>query len=412
MVILGIATMSLAGCSSDEPDTTNGVLIEVWMPEQQAVEQEVYDNAVESYNLANAGVSQLKIVYIPRGNGYEYENKINAGAASQELPDAIFMDGPTVANYVHSSIIQPIGQYFSQEELDEFVPSIITQGTVNGELYAVGPSESSVVLYCNKDVFDAAGIEIPQTKEEAWTWKEVYEYAKLLQTDEMRGINLTWDLGEGQIYGLAPILWSNGASLVDATGTKAQGYVNSPESIEALELYQKFAVEGLMDLQALPDEFANGGSAMFLMGSWEYANLVNNFPELNFAITYYPTSNADIGVVSPSGDWAWGLTSSSENPDLTADVIKYLTSEEIVSNYANAINKPASRIAVLDKQEIHPIIKEQVKTTAHPRPISTSYPVLSSEFSTAMQDIRIGSDIQQALDTVATRFETDIKRNK
>ena len=30
----------------------------------------------------------------------------------------------------------------------------------------------------------------------------------------MYGINLEWDLGEGQIYGFAPIIWSNGGELL------------------------------------------------------------------------------------------------------------------------------------------------------------------------------------------------------
>ena len=57
------------------------------------------------------------------------------------------------------------------------------------------------------------------------------------------------------------------------------------------------------------------------------------------------------------------------------------------------------------------ILKYQVLNTAHPRPLTTSYPVLSKEFSSAMQDIRTGADVKTALDKVVQRFEEDVKRN-
>lgn len=416
LLSLTVVAAMFSGCGSGEKKVEEGKggeeIITVWMPEQSKGEQEVYEQNAAKYNEQNGGKSRVELTFIPRGNGYEYENKLNAAAVSGDLPDIIFMDGPTVANYVSADLIQPLSPYFTEEEKSAFVPSIIEQGTINNELYAVGPSESSVVLYCNKKMFDEAGIEIPKTKEDAWSWEEVYHYAKQLQTKDRKGINLTWDLGEGQIYGLAPIVWSNGAELLDETGTKAKGYVNSKEAVDALKVYQKIATEGLMDLQALPDEFANGGSAMYLMGSWEYGNLVNNFLDLEFEVTFYPTSNKEVGVVSPSGDWAWGITSASKQPEMAANVIKFFTGEEQVEAYVKASNKPASLVSVLEKQELHPVIKEQVKTTAHPRPISTSYPVLSKEYSVAMQDIRTGADIQKALDTVAERFEADVERNK
>ena len=63
------------------------------------------------------------------------------------------------------------------------------------------------------------------------------------------------------------------------------------------------------------------------------------------------------------------------------------------------------------QDESRKVIKDQVINTAHPRPISTSYPVLSSEFASALQDIRTGVDVKDALAKVVTRFNEDIKRN-
>ena len=91
-----------------------------------------------------------------------------------------------------------------------------------------------------------------------------------------------------RIYGFAPIIWSNGGELLSEDGKEIDGYLNSDKSIEALEFYQKFAVEGLINLQPLPNDFEEGKSAMYLMGSWEIQTIEESYPDFNYGITYYP----------------------------------------------------------------------------------------------------------------------------
>ena len=414
ILTVGMLSANIYGCSSSNNATEDGVAkITVWTQEGQVVEQEYYKNAIEQFNELYAGEIEASLQMIPRGNGYEYENKINAAATSGSLPDIIAMDGPSVANYADSGIIVPIDEYFTEDKLEDFVPSIIKQGTVDGQLYALGAAESTVVLFYNKDVLDAAGIQAPTTLEDAWTWKEVYEISKKLKTNDMYGINLDWDLGEGQIYAFAPMIWSNGGELLSEDGKKIDGYLNSDKSIEALEFYQKFAVEGLINLQPLPNDFEEGKSAMYLMGSWEIQTIEESYPDFNYGITYYPKFSESSKVVSPSGDWCFGITSGSENQEAAAcGVYREVGRRE----YCSAISKPPARISVFDNMEEYQdenkkVIKEQVINTAHPRPISTSYPVLSSEFASALQDIRTGVDVKDALAKVVTRFNEDIKRN-
>lgn len=412
----GLLSTAFTGCSSTKSDDNDIAQITIWTQEGKVVEQDYYKGAIEQFNEKYKGQIEASIEMIPRGNGYEYENKINAAATSGSLPDIIAMDGPSVANYADAGIIVPIDDYFTDEDLEDFVPSIITQGTYDGSLYALGASESTVVLYYNKEIMDEAGIVPPSTLEDAWTWEEVYEIAKKLKTDDRYGINLEWDLGEGQIYGFAPIIWSNGGELLSEDGKEIDGYLNSDKAIEALEFYQKFATEGLINLQPLPNDFEEGKSAMYLMGSWEIQTLQENYPDFKYGITYYPKFSEDSEVVSPAGDWCFGITSGSKNQEAASKLLEFLTSPEEVQEYCTAISKPPARVSVFDamdqyKEDNYKIIKDQVINTAHSRPVSTSYPVLSSEFSSALQDIRTGVDVKTALSKVITRFKEDIKRN-
>ena len=277
--------------------------------------------------------------FIPRGNSYAYENKVNSAASSKSLPDIVKMDGPNVTNYADSGIILPLDQYITKSEKDQMVPSIITQGTYNNKLYALGETESSVLLFYNKKLLDAEGIKPPTTLKDAWTWDDVYNAAKKLTKNGIYGINLNWDLGEGQIYAFAPVIWSNGSELISKDGKKCSGYVNSSDAVESLGYIQRFAKEKLMNLQPTPTEFEDGKAAMFLIGTWEFAKL-KDYPNLDYGVTYYPASPKTKKVVSPSGDWCWGVTSNSKHPKEAAEFVKWMASTNISTKMANAAGKP------------------------------------------------------------------------
>ena len=175
---------------------------------------------------------------------------------------------------------------------------------------------------------------------------------------------------------MAPIVWSAGTEILSEDGKTAEGYLNSPEAVEALTYYQKFATDGLMNLQALPNEFEEGKAAMYLVGSWEFATLESNYPDFEYGVTYYPANAKTKEVVSPSGDWCWGVTSGSEDEEAAAELVKFLTNEDSVKEFSKVSGKPGSRTSVIESTEEYntlpkSVLKDQVLNTAHPRPLTT-----------------------------------------
>ena len=168
-----------------------------------------------------------------RADSYAYEDKINAAVTSNDLPDILFVDGPNISNYAADGIIVPIDAHFTEEDLSDFVESIKVQGTYDGKLYALGATESSVALYYNKDMTDAAGITMPDKMEDALTWSEFADIAGKLTTSGVAGTNIIMDKGEGLPYVLEQFWISNGTDFVSEDGSKADGYVNSEKGIEA-----------------------------------------------------------------------------------------------------------------------------------------------------------------------------------
>ncbi|MCA0990703.1 ABC transporter substrate-binding protein [Pseudalkalibacillus hwajinpoensis] len=413
-IIFLLFTGVLFGCNSSEEasgDDGGEVKLSLWYPEGET--SKAYKEIIKEFNNEYEGEIEAEITFIPRGNKYAYEDKVSAGATSNTLPDLLALDGPSVANYAHSGIIQPIDGIV--ENQDDFVESIIQQGTYQDQLYTVGPTESTVALFYNKDKLKEAGIEPPKAGEEAWTWDEFYQAAKQLTNKEENtyGVNWTLDYGEWIIYFTGPMVWSNGGSFISEDGTTTDGYVNGPETVEALKYLKKFTEEGLVNLQPTPTEFEDGKAAMMLMGSWEWSKL-QNYPDTEWGITYYPKS-PEGKQVSPSGDWNWGISTSTQHKEEAATLLNYMMNKKNIVKISNVENKPAARhssFEMMDKWKEEPldVLKDQVLNSAHPRPTTPSYPVLTTKYGQAVQNIFLGGDVQEELDKVAEEVDKDLER--
>ena len=365
---------------------------------------------LDAWNAEHPDV-QVSREAIDRSSSYDYENKITAATTSNSLPDILFVDGPTVSYYAANGIIVPIDGAYTEEDKEDFMPSSIQQNTYDGHMYAIGPTESSVILYYNKDHLDAAGIEYPSDTDisGAWTWSEFYENAGKLTTDDYVGTNLIMDKGEGIIYGLSSFWNEADAPLISEDGTTAEGYVNSDASIEVANYINQFFQNGYANTDPVTDEFLTGHSATMLSGTWNIQRLEQS--DLNWGVSYFPVSD-DGKAVSPTGDWAAGVSKNCQNVETAEEFLQWLMNTDNVASYAAACSTPASRTSAYEKMEgwdegARALVRWQLENTGVARPRSPSYSVLSSEFASAMLNIFSGADTKSELDNVAAEFDDD-----
>lgn len=415
-MLVGGSASVFASSSATEPaaDLNQGdastAKIVIWSPTDEQGIENWWAEKITAWNQEHPDLTIARQA-IDRSDSYAYENKITTATTSNDLPDILFVDGPTVSYYAANGTIIPIDDVYTDEDKKDFMPSSIQQNTYDDHLYAIGPTESSVALYYNKDYLDKAGIEYPSDTDikKAWTWDQFYENAKKLTTDDYVGTNIVMDKGEGLIYALEPFFLENGANFVSDDGSKADGYVNSKETVETMDYLNKFIQEGLANVDPVKDEFLNGKAATMLGGSWNIADLEKS--DLNWGVSYYPVSN-DGKAVSPTGDWTAAVTKDCEDPDSAKQVLQYLMSTDNVADYASAIAKPASRTSSYDKmtgwdEGARKLFLWQLQNTGVARPRTPSYSVLSQGFATAILNVFSGSDAQTELDTVASDFQDD-----
>lgn len=415
-MLVGGSASVFAASSATEPaaDLNQGdastAKIVIWSPTDEQGIENWWAEKITAWNQEHPDLTIARQA-IDRSDSYAYENKITTATTSNDLPDILFVDGPTVSYYAANGTIIPIDDVYTDEDKKDFMPSSIQQNTYDNHLYAIGPTESSVALYYNKDYLDKAGIEYPSDTDirKAWTWDQFYENAKKLTTSDYVGTNIVMDKGEGLIYALEPFFLENGANFVSDDGSKADGYVNSKESVETMEYLNKFIQEGLANVDPVKDEFLNGKAATMLGGSWNIADLEKS--DLNWGVSYYPVSN-DGKAVSPTGDWTAAVTKDCKDPDSAKQVLQYLMSTDNIADYASAIAKPASRTSSYDKmtgwdEGARKLFLWQLQNTGVARPRTPSYSVLSQGFATAILNVFSGSDAQTELDTVASDFQDD-----
>jgi len=84
---------------------------------------------------------------------HTFNDTLAAAAMAKDLPDVILFDGPYLANYVWSGILQPIEPYIDPELIAEMTSSsrALSSYPIDGKLYAFGLLDSSVLLYGNKN---------------------------------------------------------------------------------------------------------------------------------------------------------------------------------------------------------------------------------------------------------------------
>ena len=425
-ILSALTTLSmsfLAGAMAPTPVAhAAGHDIKVWVQfSDETAEGRAWAKVVENFNKKYDGKYQVTTEYIPRsGSGGGYEDKVNAGITTNTLPDVITLDGPNTAAYAKAKVIAPLDDYLADANMDDVLDSIKQQGTYDGKFYAFGFSESNVGIYYNKKMFKEAGIEDSElpTLQKPWTWDEFKAISKKL-TDHFKQPAIDFRLNsmdEMLPYAYMPLLWSNGGTVVNEDGTKAQGYFNSKESVEAVQFIQDLVKEGYTTISPVEKGFETGVYPMVLSGSWTINDLNENYKDIEYGILPYPVSNTTKKLVSPSGSWQLAVTEKSEQKEGAAEFIKFATnteSSEIISLGNSVLPIRKTTIANIKDKVSEPMrfLMEQNAATAHARPVVVAYPQVSRAFQQAMQDISYyeeNPDVQQVLDQRAEEMQIAI----
>lgn len=315
-VTLAIALV-LSGCGNGNSGSSSGdgktIRFATWDSEESlALQQEI----VDKFNSSHDDINVVLEAY-----GDEYDTKIAAGMGAKDAPDVMYMwnyaqykDGLEVLD----SYIEEEGEEFK----DNYYEALLNYNSMDGKILGLPVGYTTHVLYYNKDLFDAAGVEYPNSD---WTWEDLEEAAKKL-TNKKENVSGFAFSGTPDPYDFEMYLWSNGAKYSDEDGN-LKGNLNSKESIETFNMFQNMLKEGhaIATEGSGFTEMKSGKVAMFINGSWSIDGLKE--AGINFGLQELPKfeGGEKVSIVSSSG---LSMSKDSDNKEAAFEFIKYWFGEE------------------------------------------------------------------------------------
>ena len=386
----------------------------------EGAEAGAYSDAIASFNDtrgAELGVT-AELTLIPEG---QYTDQIKSAAAAGDVPDVVDFDGPTMANFAWARALKPMGDCVPDDLREQLLPSIVEKGTYAGELWGIGSFDSGLGLWAWRSALEEVGARVPEGYEDAWT---VEEFEQVLRDLQAAGYEHPLDpkfwygsQGEWYSYAFAPILWSAGTDLIDTSGTPtADGAINSPESVAALQTFQRWVADGLVDRDAVDDtNFLQKRSPISWVGHWMYGPYKEAAGD---DLVVLPLPDFGNGTRTGMGSWAWALGNSDGDADAAMAVIEYLVSDEVILTITEVNGAVPATTTAIEQSPLYAeggelrLFVEQLEAApeaAHPRPVTPAYPTITSTFTSTLDDIIQGAPVEQSLDGAAETIDEDIE---
>jgi len=418
-LLILILMLMLAGCDRDRSDHSGpegAVTLKVWAHAGQQAEREVLQSQVARFDQRSDEID-VELTFIPER---DYNALVQAAALAGDLPDVLEFDGPYLYNYIWQGHLLPLEDLLPTTLIDDLLPSVIRQGTYDQHLYAVGVFDSGLGLYARRSALEAVGARLPESAADAWSIGEFNDVlSKLSLRDSDRAVldlKLNY-AGEWVSYGFSPVLQSAGADLIDRESSQAsQGVLNNEAAVAALQHLQNWIMAGYVDPNIDDAAFVNGRVVLSWVGHWAYADYKQAWPD---DLVVLPLPDFGLGSKTGQGSWHWGISQHSQQPRAAAAFIAFLLNTDEVLQMSNANGAvPATRTAVArsvnyqEGGELHLFAEQLIQGVSVPRPRTPAYPVITTEFQKAFQQIRNGADVKQALDEAARRIDQDIRDNQ
>lgn len=403
----------------EEAPAGESVTIDIWFHSGKGEERDALDASITEFNNTHTDV-QVNAIQLPEGS---YNDQVNAAALAGDLPCALDFDGPFLYNYAWSGYLIPIDDYVSDDLRNDFLPSIIEQGTYAGKLYSLGQFDSGLVIWGNKEYLEKAGVRIPEGIDNPWTKDEFMDALEKLQAlDEVEyAIDLKMNYGQGEwyTYGFSPILWSFGGGLIDRTNYQtANGLLNSPKSIEAMEFFQNLFEQGYATAEPAGDDdfYIDKITALSWVGHWMWGPHSENMGD---NVVLIPMPDFGEGAKTGMGSWNWGITSNCESPEAAWTFLDFIVSPEEILRMTNANGAVPARNSAIEKSELYAeggplnlFVQQLQGGIAVPRPVTPAYPVVTNAFAEALQNIVTGADVETELNNAVQTIDQDIEDNQ
>lgn len=415
------------GPDLSKDQVTLRLIRQVYGDTQEAYWKDVYKRWNEAY--PNIKIQEETV---PFGQLF---TKVQTSAASGAPPDIMMGQGDFTKSYVYSNMALPLNQYLTEEYMNDLMPAFREMATTDGNLYLF-PYEMQVsVMVYNRDVFKAANIEEPPQSEDptdTWTWEKWIEVMRAVRDYSEKNEISMWALAPSEFGAGGPgsNYWHEGILIrsfgdpnapkestayktwagISEDGLTASGYVDTPEAIEAMRLYQLLFSEKLSPTAAMSNAWMDQKAAIeWIAGQWWTF-------DPPFEAGYAPNPLGKTQFTHISGDAPF-ISSKTKYPAEAAAFLCFLMNDENRIRWDEIWGSIPVRQSVIDqisrfKEWPNNTWMEEVRRFGSPAPKTPGILEYQTAMNQAIRDIALGADPGERLHKVAKEIDVILSKYK
>lgn len=416
-----LATLLLAACGGSTPTSSAPPTNSNSTPAPAPGADEVTLQFWHHYSAQSAENETPLNVLIPK---FEEENpgiKVNAvshewadlhdklliSAQSNTLPDVARLDSAWIPEFQKMGILVALNSEMADFDsvAGNLLESAMSTAKIGTDYFGLALNTNTKIIYYNVKAFEEANIEPPETMD------DFVAAVKALAGTNSNGQQV-WGYNEPGLSGwnLCPFIWSCGGELTNPEQTKATGYINSQETVGAIEmlseLYQANAITGWNSGDIpMTDGFGTGRYLMLLEGPWKAAELAGAYPDLEYGTAPMPAGAGGSHSVLGGEDISMF---TSANKDAAWLFLKFMTGEFAQVEMAKCGQIPVNQTALgsdtVKNADFAPYI--EALPNAKSRPTVAAWTEMDNDLMVSVTAVMNGEkSAQDAMDELAAKWD-------
>lgn len=315
-LIMAAATATGAAAQTD-------ITFSLWGSPQEG---EVWQKIAEAFEAEHPDIN----VNIEVADWNSYWEKLRVQISGGTPPDVFAMDAPLYPDWQSRGALLNLQPYLDAEPeiLDGIYPITLQAYQTEEGMFGLPRDFQTIVLFYNKDMFDAAGVAYPTAE---WTWDDFREAAAALTIDKDGNGSIDQWGAWAEVYDMeplwGPVVWSHGGQIIDLEAGKT--LVDSAEAMAGFEFIRSI----WLDDKSMPtseqlsqygwDGVLSGVAAMGFSGHWS----VPEYSSAGLNLDVVPMPQGPAGRETMVNSAGFVISADSPNPDAAWEFVKYATSE-------------------------------------------------------------------------------------
>ena len=341
-------------------------------------------NIVDAFNKQST-TTCVKMVAVP---GSETDiAKLTTAVRGGTGPDVYELDRFTVAERAAAGVLEDLSPFGATSLASNYLDFAWKEALFKGKPYALPDDTDARVLYYNKDLMQAAGVDASQL--------DIAKGAPTIDTIRTIANKLNKKVnGKYTVVGFAPRLnqgwhytwgFAYGGSFFDAASCKVTP--DDPKIVQAFkDMFWDWSGQlGVNDLQTfestyapdtppLPqaqDAFITAHLGMVISGDWVIGLLQKYAPNMHYGITYIPVPHQGDTPATWAGGWSVVIPKGAKNSKGGWEFMKYFAGEQGQRTYTKETTHMPTWKSLLTDDSLfpgdHKLFVQQL-AVAHSRP--------------------------------------------